>query len=216
MQLIQDALEAARLQNWYALASLALMLAVQVLRKQPHLRDKIWNKIPDGLRFLVPLAGGAVAAYVGAYLNGAGLIDALNAAVGGALTIGLGSMGGAAMLRESPISWDGGAGGKPKDPPSDPPGGDQTPVAAKPIPVVLPRGPGLSMLALAFVLSGCGFGAPNVPDEACPDATRVATVECPALAVAGCEGKPWAECAAREQIEAECHKRIDVALEACE
>jgi hypothetical protein len=103
-----------------------------------------------------------------------------------------------------------------KDPPNDPPGGGQTPVAAKPIPVVLPTGSGLTTLALAFVLTGCGFGAPNVPDESCPDATRVATVECPALAVAGCEGKPWAECAAREQIEAECHKRIDVALEACE
>jgi hypothetical protein len=103
-----------------------------------------------------------------------------------------------------------------KGQPKDPPGGDQTPVAAKPIPVVLPRGPGLSTLALAFVLTSCGFGAPNVPDESCPDATRVATVECPALAVAGCEGKPWAECAAREQIEAECDKRIDAAVEACE
>jgi hypothetical protein len=103
-----------------------------------------------------------------------------------------------------------------KGPPKDPPGGDQTPVAAKPIPPVVPPGAGLSTLALALVLTGCGFGDPVVPDEACPDATRVATVECPALAVSGCEGKPWAECAAREQIEAECHRRITAALEACQ
>ena len=91
---------------------------------------------------------------------------------------------------------------KKKDPPDDPPN-DQKPV-------------GLATMALALAVVGCGFGDPAVPDEACPDATRVATVECPALAVAGCEGKPWAECAAREQIEAECHKRIDAALESCE
>jgi hypothetical protein len=160
MELIQDALAAARLQNWYALASLVLMLAVQILRKQPHLRDKIWNKIPDGLRFLVPLVGGAVTAYVGAYLAGSGLIDALNAAVGGALTIGLGSMGGAAMLKESPISWDGGAGGKPKDPPDDPPN-DQKPA-------------GLATLALALVLTGCSGDAP--PDAR--DAYRALVTAC--------------------------------------
>jgi hypothetical protein len=91
---------------------------------------------------------------------------------------------------------------KPKDPPDDPPN-DQKPV-------------GLATTAIALVLVGCGFGSANVPDESCPEATRVATVECPALAVAGCEGKPWAECAAREQIEAECDKRIDAAVEACE
>src|SRR5512138_3664395 len=100
MQLIQDAIEAAKIQDWYAVAGLVLALAVQVLRKQPHLRDLIWARIPDGLRFLVPLLGGAVTAYVAAYLNGAGLIEALNAAVGGALTIGVGSAGAAAMLRE--------------------------------------------------------------------------------------------------------------------
>jgi hypothetical protein len=205
MQLIQETVESARLQAWYPLVALWLTFAVQLLRKHPSLKQLIWEKIPDGLRFAVPLVGGAVAGFVGAHANGAGLIDALNAALGGALSIGLGSMGLAAGLRESPLPWDGSSGGKPKPPKSDDPPNDQKPV-------------GLSTLALAMVLTGCGlFGDPeSAADKACPEATRVATVECPALAVAGCGGKPWAECAEREKIEAECHARIEAALEACE
>lgn len=104
-----------------------------------------------------------------------------------------------------------------KGPPKDPPGGGQTPVAAKPIPPVVPPGAGLSTLALAFALTGCGFGGPaEAVEEACPEAFRVASLECAALATAGCEGKPWAECPNRDEIEAECQARREAALEACE
>lgn len=108
-----QALEALRLQDWYAAAALILTIAVQVFRKAPWLGDRLWQRIPDGLRWAVPILGGAVIAFTGAFAEGASLLDALKAALGGAGAIGFGSMGFAATLRESPIPWDGGKGGRP-------------------------------------------------------------------------------------------------------
>ncbi len=102
------------LRDWYAVAGLLLAIAIQLHRRYPWLGAKLWARIPDGARFLVPLFWGAVVAFVTAFDEGKTLVEALKAGVGGALTIGVGAMGVAAGLKESPLPWSGGAGGKPK------------------------------------------------------------------------------------------------------
>jgi hypothetical protein len=111
---MDDILKAIQFHNWYAVAALALTLLIQAHRKFPWLGAELWARIPDGLRFLVPLIGGAATGFVQAYLAGKGLSDALGEALRAALGIGGLSMGYAAALRESPIPWDGSSGGRPK------------------------------------------------------------------------------------------------------
>jgi hypothetical protein len=113
--MLEDIQKAIDLRDWYAVAGLALALAIQAHRRFPWLGARLWAKLPDGSKFLVPLLGGAVVAFVGAFLEGKPLVDALMVALGGAVTIGIGAMGVAAGLKESPLPWSGGAGGKPKD-----------------------------------------------------------------------------------------------------
>lgn len=144
--MIQDVIDAIEVRNWYALAAVLLTFAVQVLRKTPWLRDAIWSRIPDGARWLVPVLGGAVIAFVGAHSEGKELLEALNTALVGGLSIGLGSMGFAATLRESPIPWDGKSGGKDDD---DPPTG------AKPV--------GLVVGAMALAVVGCASASDKPP-----------------------------------------------------
>ncbi len=145
--MLEDLLSALQLRDWYALAALLITIIIQALRKWPALRDRIWARIPDGWRFAVPMLSGAAVAFVAAYSDGQPLSAALAAAVGGALTIGLGSMGAAAALKESPVPWDGRAGGR-------------RPVTADDIdtrPTPKPPHIHLMMLVLAFALSGCGL-----------------------------------------------------------
>lgn len=113
---MDDLLKALQLHDYYAVAALLLTIAIQVLRKAPYLSDRIWQRIPEGARFLVPLIGGATIAFIGAFDEGKALWPALQAALGGAFAIGGGASGVAAWLRESPIPWDGRAGGRPKPP----------------------------------------------------------------------------------------------------
>lgn len=113
MDPIKEVVEAAQLHDWYAVAALCITISTQLLRKVPWLYDKVWSKIPDGWRWLVPVVKAALVAFVGAFVEGLPLTQALYAAVGGAVGIGAPSMGLAAWLRESPIRWDGGKGGKP-------------------------------------------------------------------------------------------------------
>lgn len=112
MELLLLALQALNLRDWYLLAGACLTLAVQVLRKHPLLREKLWLKVPDGWRWAIPCVAGAIVAFTGSWATGAALSVALVHAVGGALAIGGGSMGLAATLKESPVKWDGKAGGK--------------------------------------------------------------------------------------------------------
>jgi hypothetical protein len=131
-------LESVQVRNWYAVAALGITFAIQLLRKWPLLRKLIWSRVPDGARFLIPMVGGAAVAFVAAYSEGQTLSEALIAALGGALTIGLGSMGAAAALKESPMPWDGKSGGKRDD-------DDEPPTGSKPVGLVA------GVLALALV-----------------------------------------------------------------
>lgn len=95
--------------NWFATAALAIMIATQLLNSLPWLRAKIWNKIPTGYRFVVPVTAAALTAFV----HGFTAHESLTASIWDAVKIALSAMGGAAALKESPLPWGGGAGGAP-------------------------------------------------------------------------------------------------------
>lgn len=117
---MQPILEALRLHDWYAVAALALTLITQLIRKSPYLQ-KAWAKIPDGYRWMIPIVSGAVTGFTAAFHEGLPAADAILGAVGGALGLGLPAMGLAAALKESPLPWDGGAGGKSPEAEQPPP-----------------------------------------------------------------------------------------------
>lgn len=111
---IQDFTTAFTGNNWYAVAALLLMLAIQISKKY---EAKLWTLFPVGWRFLVPVLGAMGAAFTHGFLlheswQQAGL-DSLNAI----WQIAIPAMGGAAALKESHVPWDGGAGGAPKPDP---------------------------------------------------------------------------------------------------
>lgn len=106
-----DAINAFMTHNWYAFAAIILMLFIQVLRKQ---EAAWWQKTPNGLRFLWPLGLAAVASFVHAFIAGEVFHQALMDALNSVWQIALPAMGGAALLKESPLPWDGGSGGIPK------------------------------------------------------------------------------------------------------
>jgi hypothetical protein len=139
MQNIDQLIGALQLRNWYAVAALVLMLLVQIARKAPVV-STWYAKIPNGWRWLPPIVGGAVAAFVAAFQAGAPLNLALLQALGGALGIGLPSMGGAALLKESHVPWDGGAGGV-------------QPLESK---TSVNKIPPLALLCIALLLIACG------------------------------------------------------------
>jgi hypothetical protein len=95
---------------WYALAALILTAVVQVVRKSPVLRD-LWRSIPDGWRWLVPVLAGASTGLIHGLESGVPLLQLALYAGAGALGISLPAMGLHALLRESPVPWDGGSGG---------------------------------------------------------------------------------------------------------
>lgn len=211
-EIIQQALEALKLQNYYAAVALLLTLAVQVLRKAPVLSDRIWSRIPDGLRWAVPIGAGAVIGFTDAFAKGLGLGDALMAALGGAVAIGFGSMGFAATLRESPIPWDGASGGRPKPQGDD----DRTPpTGTKPVGLVT-----LAVAALCLALApACGlFGGPDSPaDATCAAEGATAKVRCDAYALERCgayEDNPDA-CPHAADVDAQCEKFVDEEIARC-
>lgn len=95
---------------WYALAALILTTVVQIVRKSPVLRD-LWRRIPDGWRWVIPVLGGSVTGLVHGLHVGAPLAHLALYAGAGALGISLPAMGLHALLKESPIPFDGRSGG---------------------------------------------------------------------------------------------------------
>lgn len=105
----------------YPLIAIILTIAIQLARKSPYTAPML-AKIPDGWRFLVPMVSGGVLGFVHGYQAGYSLVGALVETVAGICGVSLISMGMAATLKESPIPWDGGAGGKPVPKPPQEPG----------------------------------------------------------------------------------------------
>ncbi len=101
----------------YPLIAMVLTLLVQLLRKSPK-TSKWWRRIPEGWRWLVPGLSGAAMGFIHGYQGslpiGGALISAGIEALYGLFGVSMTSMGLAAMLKESPVPWDGRAGGKPK------------------------------------------------------------------------------------------------------
>lgn len=124
---------ALHLHNWYALAALLLTLAVQLFRKAPK-SSELWAKIPDGWRWLLPVASGAVTGFTQAFAAGLAFPSAALAAFGGAIGISIPAMGINSLLTEAPLRWNGGAGGAQPEPPKKGP----------------PSWPPLSAIALLF------------------------------------------------------------------
>lgn len=95
--------------NWYALAAIGLTLAIQLAKRY---QLALWTKTPDGLKMLWPVGLAAATAFVHAQVTGLPLAGALGEVFNSIWAIAIPSMGVNAALRESPISWDGGSGGK--------------------------------------------------------------------------------------------------------
>lgn len=99
----------------YPLIALVLTLVVQLVRKSGK-TAAIWKKIPDGWRWLVPGLTGALMGFIHGYQSDLPLQGALVSAgiemLYGLFGVSMASMGLAAMLKESPVYWDGRAGGK--------------------------------------------------------------------------------------------------------
>lgn len=129
--------------NWFATAALTIMLGIQI-GKSTTLGAKLYAYVPDGYRFLVP----TVLASLTAFVHGFQAHETFQASIWDAIKIAFTAMGGAAALKESPLPWGGGAGGKPLPAPTttasarragppvlaDAVDDDKTPVDRKPLP----------------------------------------------------------------------------------
>ncbi len=104
--------------NWYAVAAILLMLLIQFVRAKEL---PLWTRTPNGWRWLWPVGLAAVTAFVHAFAMGEALKQAGLDVLNSLWQIALPAMGGAAALKESPLPWDGGAGGKSAKPAPLPP-----------------------------------------------------------------------------------------------
>lgn len=110
MQALEDFYTSITTKNWFATAALAIMLATQFVNSLPLLRKKIWDKIPIGYRWGLPVVAAALTAFVHGYQAH----ETAAASIWDAVKIALTAMGGAAALKESPLPWGGGPGGAEK------------------------------------------------------------------------------------------------------
>lgn len=122
---LSQGLDAFASHNWYAVAAIVLMLAIQIARSREL---ALWTHTPNGWRWLWPVGLAGAAAFVHAFALGEALKQAGLDVLNSLWRIALPAMGGAAALKESPLPWDGGSGGKsaaaperPRPAPSVPP-----------------------------------------------------------------------------------------------
>lgn len=103
-------MSALEVRDWYAVAALVLFGLVKVWRSAP-VTGKLWAAVPTGWRFLPPLVAAASVGFSDAWQQGLPVSAALMQALGSAIWIGLPAMGLHGALKESPIPYEGGAGG---------------------------------------------------------------------------------------------------------
>ncbi len=114
MDAAQQLLHSFQVRDWYGVAAIVLMLVLQVIRQgNVPLLTQLWNRIPNGWRWLPAFLSGGATGFTTAFASGQPFPVALAAAVGGVFGIGLPAMGIHAVAKESPLHIDGGSGGKP-------------------------------------------------------------------------------------------------------
>lgn len=97
----------------YPLIAIILTLAIALAKKSPY-TSAGYKKIPEGWRWLVPVIAGAAMGFVKAYEAGYTWVGALMETGAGIFGVSFISMGINAGLKDSPLPWGGGPGGKPK------------------------------------------------------------------------------------------------------
>jgi hypothetical protein len=95
----QEILAAFDAGNWYAVLALVLFAVLQAWRNAP-VSSWLWAKIPEGLRWLPPVAVGAVVGFTDAYFEGVDWRAALLRAVAGIVYVSLPAMGARGLMRE--------------------------------------------------------------------------------------------------------------------
>jgi hypothetical protein len=126
-----------------------------------------------------------VVGFVEAFSSGQPVGTALLAALGGALGIGLAAMGWAAALKESPLPWDGGAGGDPKSTSKLPPLEDEPPRSLNRFLVRYLLEPlragafagALTAVVLVVVVALAGCSSAALPDIKSPPSDKAARAE---------------------------------------
>lgn len=97
----------------YAGLAASQVAITQLVRKWP-LTAPIWKSIPDGYRWIPGVVFGFTAGVAEAAMRSTSNAEAIGYGIKGILAVSFPAMGLAAVLRESPLPWDGGAGGKPQ------------------------------------------------------------------------------------------------------
>lgn len=99
----------------YPLVATILTFALQIGKLSPYTKA-LYDKVPVGWRWLTPVIVGATMGFVHGFESGYTVVGSLVEMVFGIFGVSLTAMGLSAGLRESPIPWNGGAGGEPKPP----------------------------------------------------------------------------------------------------
>lgn len=96
----------------YPLIATLVTFALQIGKSSPYTKV-LYEKTPVGLRWLTPVIVGGAMGFVHGYQAHYAITGALVEMVFGMCGVGVTAMGLNAALKESPIPWSGGAGGKP-------------------------------------------------------------------------------------------------------
>jgi len=89
--------EAVRFHDWYAAAAILLGGVVFLLRKAS---PSLWQRLPNGWRWLPPVAGAAAAGFIGAHAAGKPMTAALLDAANAVFFVGLPAAGGHGVFKE--------------------------------------------------------------------------------------------------------------------
>jgi len=104
-----DVIQAVEGRNWYALATFAVLALIMGWKK---FSPSLYYKIPDGYRWIPPLALAALMGFVDGYYAQLPWKQALIRAGYAILAAGFGAAGAHGILKESPLPYGGGPGGR--------------------------------------------------------------------------------------------------------